>query len=202
MGTPRKQPGHGSGDRARCGATARSGAPCRRYAGHGTSHPGIGRCRFHGGSTPNHVKHAKREIARRAVVTYGLPRDVEPHVALTEELHRTAGHVAWLGDRVRELEPQQLHGPVVGGTGSIPRAEAHIWMRLYCEERDRLVDVARTCIAAGVEERRVRVTEEQGAQLAEVIRGLLCDLGISLTPEVRKIVRDRLTLVRAEGDEP
>jgi len=36
-----------------CGARAKnSGKPCRRRAGHGTDHPGVGRCRYHGGAVP------------------------------------------------------------------------------------------------------------------------------------------------------
>lgn len=38
-----------------CGAKTRSGGPCRHEAGWGTDHPGAGRCKLHGGSTP--IKH-------------------------------------------------------------------------------------------------------------------------------------------------
>ena len=37
----------------RCGARARStGGRCRKPAGWGTDHNGVGRCRLHGGATP------------------------------------------------------------------------------------------------------------------------------------------------------
>lgn len=37
----------------RCGATAkRTRQPCQRPAGWGTDHPGLGRCKLHGGATP------------------------------------------------------------------------------------------------------------------------------------------------------
>lgn len=32
-----------------CGAITRDGTPCKKPAGHGTSHPGEGKCRLHGG---------------------------------------------------------------------------------------------------------------------------------------------------------
>ena len=35
--------------------------------------------------------------------TYGNPIDVEPHVALLDEVKRTAGHVSWLNSVVTEL---------------------------------------------------------------------------------------------------
>ena len=60
--------------------------------------------------------------------------------------------------------------------------------------------VAKLAIDAGVEERRVQLAEEQGRQLAEVIRRILADL--DLTPEqqarVPVVVPRRL---REMGDE-
>ena len=47
-------------DRRLCGSpTHATGKPCRRPAGWGTSHPGLGNCKLHGGSTPNGVRHAE-----------------------------------------------------------------------------------------------------------------------------------------------
>lgn len=51
---------------------------------------------------------AIRLLAEKALATYGLPRSVDPLASLVEEHHRTAGHVAWLGEVIRRL-------PVVGG---------------------------------------------------------------------------------------
>jgi hypothetical protein len=54
-GTPKRTPGKKPttrADRAKlptCGAKTRSGKPCRKPAGHGTDHPGEGRCKLHGG---------------------------------------------------------------------------------------------------------------------------------------------------------
>lgn len=38
-----------------CAAKTRKGSPCQRPSGWGTPHPGIGRCKLHGGATP--IKH-------------------------------------------------------------------------------------------------------------------------------------------------
>lgn len=48
-----------------CGARTRSGEPCRQAAGWGTDHPGVGRCKLHGGATPRgvdspHFRHGLR----------------------------------------------------------------------------------------------------------------------------------------------
>jgi hypothetical protein len=47
---------------------------------------------------------AARETMAKAVRTLGLPIDVDPGKALLDEIHWTAGHVAWLRDKVQELE--------------------------------------------------------------------------------------------------
>lgn len=196
--------GRGNG-RPLCGASRRGReGRCTRPAGWGTDHPGYGYCKLHGGTTPTHAVAARREQAAEAVVTYGLPREVEPHEALLEELHRTAGHVAWLGGMVRALEAGELHGPVGGGQWAIPREEPHIWVRLYGEERDRLARVARTCVEVGIEERRVRVAEQIGELIAAFGRGLLGEFGIDpASEEARLAVRRQLMLVdggAGEGD--
>lgn len=179
----------------KCGANTRSGGKCGRPAGWGTDHPGYGTCKLHLGSTTNHQTAAEREIATAAVEVYGLPREIDPHTALLEELWRTAGHVAWLRLKIAALEEHELHGPVGGGENSIPREVPHVWVVMYQEERKHLANVARDCIRAGIEERRVQLAEEQGRLLARVIRGVLDDLGVSDRPEVPGVVRKHLSMV-------
>jgi hypothetical protein len=172
---------------------------CNQPAGWGTPY-GHGRCKLHGGATPTHLRAAQRREAERAVASLGLPREVEPHTALLEEVHRAAGHVAWLAEVVGQLDQSQIvHGitrtvQAADGTRTVEaRATVNVWVRLYQEWHDRLVRVAKTAIDAGVEERQVRLAEAQAQRLAAVIRAILTDLGYDLEEEnVRKVVRLRL----------
>jgi hypothetical protein len=183
----------------RCGANTKRGAVCHKPAGWGTPYR-HGRCKLHGGASPTHVKAAQRREAERAVEQFGLPREVEPHEALLEEVHRAAGHVAWLGEVVGQLERNQLvHG--ITRTVQLPdgsrtveaRAAINIWVKLYQEERRDLVRTAKLALDAGVEERQVRLAEAQAQQLAQVIRAILTDLGHDLEDRrVRDVVRLRL----------
>lgn len=60
--------------RSGCGGPRKHGAgPCTQYAGWGTSHPGFGRCKLHGGSNSSHAAAAAKAIAASSVVTYRLP---------------------------------------------------------------------------------------------------------------------------------
>lgn len=145
----------------------------------------------------NHIKKAQREEAIEAVQKYALPREIDPQQALIEELERSAGWVAFLNEQVQALsgvsDMRQLKG---GGKDGIPEEVPHIWIQMLNHERAHLVNVAKTCIAVGIEERRVRLAEEQGALMANVVRGILADLHIDLTPEVQKIVHSNFTLIQ------
>lgn len=175
----------------KCAGTNRQGAPCGNAAGFKTDHPGFGNCTFHGGSSPNGRKHAQEAIARKAVETYGLPRDISPTDALLEEVRYTAGHVAWLRQQVQALEPDALvwgvkeetdhRGGEFPGTDTTEAAMPSIWLELYYRERKHLLDVTKAAIAAGIEERRVRLEEAKGQLVAEVIRRITSRLGLSET---------------------
>lgn len=192
-----------------CGARKRQGeGTCTQAAGWGTDHVGAGPCKLHGGATWAHRAAAGREIAQRAVSTFGLPREVDPRDALLEEVHRSAGHVDWLRQQVADLEAGQVvWGPTEAkrstgkdGDSLTQAAAVNVWVQLYNEERRHLVNVSKAAIAAGIEERRVRLAEQQGAALAGVIRGILTDL--DLTPAqaalVGEIVPRRLRELAAQ----
>ncbi len=186
-GTP--TPGH---DKPKCGGKRRgegAGKTCTRPAGWGTDHAGAGRCKLHGGSTQSHTVAGRKTLATRAVATFGLPREVDPRDALLEEVYRAAGAVDFLQSKVRELEADAViwgkAEEVEKQAGEFPgvdvthKASVNVWVELYNRERKHLVDVCRVAIAAGIEERRVRLAEQQGAMLAGVIKNILGDLDLS-----------------------
>lgn len=183
-----------------CGAKTRAGTPCQRPAGWGTPHQ-VGHCKLHGGRSPSGRKFAERLAAVQAVVVYGLPREIDPHAALLEELHRTAGHVAWLGQIIAdgklasEQSPTGRSRTVKLDQSTFSGAVPSVWVELYHRERRHFADVAKTCIGVGIEERRVRLAEQYGELLAQVIRGVLTDLGVADRPEVPAVVRRHLTVV-------
>jgi hypothetical protein len=153
----------------RCSAHTKAGKPCGQPPMSGQTV-----CRKHGGKAPQNLNAAEQRLLhRRAVLeaeTLGLPREVDPHTALLEELHRTAGAVQWLGAVVADLKREHVGGDV---------GPAQVWVRLLGDERDRLVKVAKTCVDVGIEERRVRLAESAGAQLAAVVRAVLDRLELS-----------------------
>src|SRR4051794_40675187 len=110
---------------ALCGSKKKNGDICRKFAGEGTEHFGYGRCKYHGGNTPNGKKNAVTIEAKRQMITLGAPIDVQPHDALVGLLRATAGHVGWLSERVANFEELSEH-------------ESQVILKLYDTERDRL----------------------------------------------------------------
>jgi hypothetical protein len=193
--------GHGT---PKCGGTNRQGEPCGNPAGKNTDHLGAGNCANHGGATPAGRKHGMEQAARKAVETYGLPRDISPTDALLEEVRYSAGHVAWLRAKVAELEAVDLvwgkteevkkRATEFKGTDETHAAAVNMWLDLYFRERKHLLDLTKTAISVGIEERRVRLAEAQGSLMNDVIRRILARL--SLTSEqsslLSKVVPEEL----------
>jgi hypothetical protein len=169
-------------DEDRCGARKADGTICRNFAGAGTSHPKIGRCKYHGVPARTTPIAVERPMAEQRMRTYGSPIDVEPHVALLEEVRRTAGHVAWLSELVSDLlhegdgyfesiddDGKRTLRPKTGlkqidMSGKFEKPS--VWVELYQEERRMLARVCKMALDAGVAERQVALAEAQGEMLA------------------------------------
>jgi hypothetical protein len=195
-------------ERLECTRSRKKGrGPC-----HGSAVTGSDRCRMHLGEKAAPV--IAEAAARKAVETYGLPRDISPTDALLEEVRYSAGHVAWLRAKVAELEPGSL---VWGKTEEVDRgaseftgidtthaAAVNMWLDLYHRERRHLLDLVKTAISVGIEERRVRLEEAKGQVVAELIKRILSrldlsdvqrDLAVTVIPEeFRRIIGAELGL--------
>lgn len=166
-----------------CNAKTRAGGYCTRRAGWGTDHVGFGKCKKHMGATPAVRKAAYREMA----AAYGISIDIEPDVALLNEVHRAAGHVAWLGSVVANLKWDPEHPNTVYHEGGLVGMNKQgelvpsVWVRMYQAERDRLVTASSQALRAGIAERRVKLAEDQGALVAHAFHLLIQspDLGLS-----------------------
>lgn len=195
-----------------CNAHKKTGGLCSKQAGWGTDHLGYGRCKLHGGSLPNHRENAKKLIAKEGVRAFALPLNIDPKDALLEELHRTAGIIAFYEYQITELTgttvtnaltgPVGTEGPTESGAEQYPKSEAHIWIRLHQEEREHYVKIAKVCIDAGIAEREVKIAEAQAAMIAQGIRALLNALNIPLDdPKVRSAIRDSMSSITTQARE-
>ena len=199
---------------ALCGADNRSGGSCRKTAGWGTGHSGVGRCKFHGGCTPNHELSGAIALARREAAVMGRPLSIEPHEAIIECIRIAAGEVAYSSSQIAGLEDAEAVGPVqtsrpLKEEKGAENAEVYvteygppavnIWIEVRHRAMDRLVNYSKIALAAGVAERQVRIAEQQGQMLAQVIRGVLEDLGVDKRPEAPAVVRKHLALIQGQA---
>lgn len=197
----------------RVGTSGAKVRPCEQ-------HPvaGILRCRRHAKITGKTESDAR---LMAAAVTFGSPLAISPHAALLEELYRTNGHVAWLANKIGDLD----EGALVWGTASQltrplnlgkegedenvtvtelkEEARASQWYALYISERKHLANVAEMCVRANIAEREIRVIEAQAVVLAQVIQLVISDerLGIEAPPAVQsQVVRDAMNRMELLGD--
>lgn len=196
---PRYAPGQVVKGRTICGAKNKKAEPCGLSPADGAT-----RCGRHGGNSPQAKKAAERRVAEekarveleRGVRTLGLPVDVDPGKALLDEIHWTAGHVQWLREKVQELQDEELvwgrekYEDGVGPQGVVDvtteKAGPSVWYELYMKERDHLTKTCALALKAGIEERKVKLAESQGALVAEAIRRILAAL--NLTPAQQAMV--------------
>lgn len=186
-----------------------AGAPCERPAGWGTEHPGIGRCKFHGGATKNATKQAAlTEAVNYVLDIMGPAIDVDPMEALIWCVRIAAGEVAYATRRISELEDDEaLVNPEekTHRTGYGPKSESfdevrsspltlHIWIQARHAALDRLARYSKMALDAGIAERQVQLAETAGDEIAHAIRGILDGLLLTAEQERRapEIVREAM----------
>src|SRR6188472_4367946 len=97
-----------------CHAETRAGGHCKKSKGWGTNHPGVGRCKLHGGASPQAEVSGVVQLAQRESVVMGAPlENLRPEEALLECIRITGGEVRYASERIAELDPEEVVGPVV-----------------------------------------------------------------------------------------
>jgi hypothetical protein len=173
----------------RCTARAKStGRRCGNYAIGGAP-----TCRLHGGKAPQVQAAAQRRQARAeaeafvARFTAGAPPDVDALAELAKLINTSAGCVRFYERQCAALRPDALvWGDAEArqdsrGVTVTQKAEVNLWLRLFNDERRHLAQLCKVAIDAGLQEREVRLAEQHGALVAEVLRLVLSDL--ELTPD-------------------
>jgi hypothetical protein len=207
-----------------CAATSkRTGVRCKRWAIAGgrtcSMHGSATKA-----ARANAARVMQTHLASSYALQLGGSLEVEPLEALLSALWQSAGQVAFYRALVGELAPavggavvdvvdevdssesdprdSEESRPVrrewregVAGPDHLGDARAHIFVQQYDAALERMAKIAKMCLEAGVEERQVRLAEEQGHIVADVIRAVLTDMGIRLDdPRALDSVRRHLDI--------
>lgn len=169
---------HEQPSKPKCGAKNRTGGTCGKPSGWGTNHVGIGKCRFHGGNTPNGKKSAERQRAeadikaaeakaRRAVAELSevntAPALIENPLTALAELagdavrwkNVVAAYVADLRKFRYQAQGMDAEGNETSGGEQI-RGEVVVFERALARCESILVAMARL----NLDERMVRIDEK------------------------------------------
>lgn len=178
---------------ARCGAKKKNGKKCEMAAGQGTTHPGIGKCRYHGGTARTHVAHAAKEQA----ILLGAPKEINPIDAIIWCIKMTAGEIEFYTEQMAELDKTHWVEDTVMGQ------QMHVFARMRAEAQERLVKFSKDAITLGLAERAVSLAEQYGNTISALIKGILDDLMPYISYEgqqqIPKIVRKHLLLAERGG---
>lgn len=186
----------GRDERALCGAVKRQGAgTCTQPAGWGTDHVGTGRCKLHGGSTSSQRRRAARLVLADTVA--GLADELRPQVEGVHPFDVLLGAVegAHLMRLVYERLVHQLAPQPPDADSDEPRDALYDADHLGDHRSHPLTgdlerwtrvagDLSSKALAAGIDERRVRLAESQGRLVAEAVGGILSDI----EAELRRLV--------------
>lgn len=199
----------------KCGSLTRDGKPCTHGAGARTDHPGEGPCWLHGGRTPAAQKSGLVKAAERAAALMSVPVDIDPMKSLLTCVRVAAGDVAFAEMQIQRIldesgEDGLLVRPVsvkkrpldLGQEGEDPGHQVeevttgppqiHAWLVFKQQAMERWAKFSKMCLDAGLEERLVRVEEDQAQRVVRAIRGILGDVGVDETSAVSAIVRKHL----------
>lgn len=190
--------GHNGSERDICGATRGDGTVCKSWAGSGTAHVGVGRCKFHFGSSPTHNKAAEATMARASLARLGRPAEsANPAEELLACVREAKGNVEALRDLVQVLQDPEL--AAVEAADNEAKANAlsvvrgiygqdhlgdlrdHPLVSMYERWVGYLARFSAEAVKCGLAEREVKVQEDLVGRIAAVMLAFMDDpeLGLS-----------------------
>ncbi|MDJ0341785.1 hypothetical protein [Streptomyces sp. PH10-H1] len=173
----------GRDSKPKCGAKKRQGEGfCTRPAGWGSSHPGAGYCKLHGGNTKNQVISAERkrlEVEARTLFEKIAPSAIPIHDPLTAYAQFAGRVMAWM--TLMDSLLDGLASPRYEGTSEQVRGEVVLFERAMDRANSVLASYARLNIDA----RLMTISERQATVLIAALNAGLGELHLTGPDAVR-----------------
>lgn len=159
----------------RCNAkTKRTGLPCRHGAGQRTTHPGVGHCYLHGGTSTSGNKFAARQAATRALAALGVPYGSgDPFELLRDAVRFAHGQV-----RAASLLVLDAVDAAATEGGEPPTVPLEAAMAALDAAIRTAARTGKATVDADVAEREVTIAEEQAAVIIAALRHALDAAGV------------------------
>jgi hypothetical protein len=122
----------------------------------------------------------------------GTPLDVHPHDAILHAMRLAAGEVAYCDAQVRRLSEDELFerpnketwvelpsGPIVMVEEKRDAEVVSRWVQLRDNAADRMAKYGEMAIRVGVEERRIKLAEQEANLVSRFFEAVLGDLNLS-----------------------
>ena len=173
----------------KCAAKRSDGKPCERWPVKGSTV-----CPSHGGRAPQVKAAAKRRLTteriQKQLRRLGEPITVDPITAILDRIHAKAAEVAWYRQQIDQLTTDRdlvwgttktkgTSNALGGSNEVIEEATINLWLRLYHDAENQLVQFAKIALDAGVDERRVKLEERAATQLVTFANMIADRLGIT-----------------------
>lgn len=150
-------------------------------------------CSKHGGAAPQvaakAAARAQQDAIRGLLENLGTPAPIDPGQALLELIAAKNGEVHWLRAVVKDQEQAALVwgradyengiGPVGPVDKYTDKAAVNIWWDMLRKAEDQLASYSSQALRAGIEERRIRLAERTGNQVAMAVRRILDRLNLN-----------------------
>jgi len=188
-----------------CGAKKRAkngGGACGMPPGWGTPHPGTGRCKYHGGNAPTHLRKSWNDELNRLL---GAEFEIDPLNALLWLIRMSAGDTLYWRQEVVRL--QTIHEQTNGKskTATVTNTDDNPWYaeetimgqqlvlaaKKYEQAQERLAKHAKMALDVGLNERLVRAAEMYGELISRLVEGILTTL-IWDNPNIPQTLRNKL----------
>lgn len=181
-----------------CGARKTDGSGvCSKPPGWGTDHAGVGRCKFHGGSSPSGREHARRlrlvraeaELATR-LSEMGYEPIGNPLDAFADLVAQAVALKDWLAAKVDGLDDGVAGDESPAGlrfTDDRGGEQLRSEMALYERAMDRAAKLLAEWVRLGLDERRVQIDERLAALVADAVTAALSDPELGLTAEQAEV---------------
>jgi P27 family predicted phage terminase small subunit len=164
---------------------------------------GVGRCVDHAGVKLSEYAPHILAVERQRNPLAGQPMDIGPSEALLWRVRVLAGEVSRLDDLIASLERDELVFGVVREettqtadgefTKTTQEARMNVWLVLRAQREKMLQDACEAALRANIEERLVRLAEQQGAAIHRLLITVLGDFGIPVTdPRIPQVLPMRL----------